>query len=200
MILNLLNHVLSGSAIASMSDEEIIDKYRENANTRYFDVLYTRYSDKVYAKCVSMLKDEGRAEDAVQDIFMKILVSISKFKGNSKFSTWLYSITYNFCIDKIRRKRKERSLVQEVDDLSNLEGVTDDVDDNELLEASVKQMKIILERLKAADKAVLLMKYQDELSIKDMTLVLDMSESAVKMKIKRAKEKFRREYQVLFSA
>lgn len=183
-----------------MSDEEIIDKYRENANTRYFDVLYTRYSDKVYAKCVSMLKDEGRAEDAVQDIFMKILVSISKFKGNSKFSTWLYSITYNFCIDKIRRKRKERSLVQEVDDLSNLEGVTDDVDDDELLEASVKQMKIILERLKAADKAVLLMKYQDELSIKDMTLVLDMSESAVKMKIKRAKEKFRKEYLVLFSA
>lgn len=200
MILNLLNPVIAGASISSLSDEDIIQGYRESADSRYFDVLYTRYSDKVYAKCVSMLKDEGMAEDAVQDIFMKILVSISKFKGNSKFSTWLYSITYNFCIDKIRRKRKDRSLVQDVDDLSNLEGVSDDVDDNELLEASVRQMKIILEKLKAADKAVLLMKYQDELSIKDMTLILDMSESAIKMKIKRAKEKFKKEYQVLFAS
>lgn len=200
MILNLLHPIVSGSVSSSLSDEDLIEKYKASQQTAFFDVLYERYSDKVYAKCISMLKDNGLAEDAVQDIFMKVLLSISKFRGASKFSTWLYSITYNFCIDKIRRRNKRRSLVKEVDDIGNLDGVSEDAGDGELLETSVRQMKAVLDKLKAGDKAVLLMKYQDEMTIKDMTLVLDMSESAIKMKIKRAKERFKREHRVLFAS
>ena len=173
--------------------------YLESQNTAYFNVLYDRYSDKVFAKCVSMLKDEMRAEDAVQDIFMKVLLNLSKFKMNARFSTWLYAIAYNFCIDKIRRRRKERDIVTDVEDINNYEGYVDDDDDRDILETNVVQMKHILEQMKVSDKAVLFMKYQDDMSIKEMTEVLDLSESAIKMKIKRAKEKFRKQYSLLYA-
>lgn len=199
MIYNLLHPVLSGAISASVSDEEVIDKYMVTQDTQYFNVLYDRYSDKVYAKCISMLRDEMMAEDAVQDIFMKVLLSLSKFKQNSRFSTWLYSISYNFCIDVIRRKKKQNMYITDMDDMSNLEGVVDDEDDSDILETNVRQMKVVLEQMKASDKAVLLMKYQDDMSIKDMTYVLDKTESAVKMKIKRAKEKFRMHHKELYT-
>lgn len=199
LIYNLLHPVLSGAISASVSDEEVIDKYMVTQDTQYFNVLYDRYSDKVYAKCISMLRDEMMAEDAVQDIFMKVLLSLSKFKQNSRFSTWLYSISYNFCIDVIRRKKKQNMYITDMDDMSNLEGVVDDEDDSDILETNVRQMKVVLEQMKASDKAVLLMKYQDDMSIKDMTYVLDKTESAVKMKIKRAKEKFRMHHKELYT-
>jgi RNA polymerase sigma-70 factor (ECF subfamily) len=146
-----------------------------------------------------MLKDQMMAEDAVQDIFMKVLLNLSKFKADSKFSTWLYSITYNFCIDKIRRRKKERSMVTDVEDMGNL-NVPEEEDDRDIIETNVKQMKHILDTMKVKDKAILLMKYQDEMSIRDMTLVLEKSESAIKMSIKRAKEKFREQYKLLYAS
>lgn len=200
MILNLLNPVVSGAIDATISDEELIQKYLATQKTRYFNVLYDRYTNKVYAKCISMLKDETQAEDAVQEIFMKVLLSVSKFKQESKFSTWLYSVTYNYCIDLIRRRKKKQSKEIEVDDMGNLEGVPDDNNDSDILETHVAQMKIILDTLREDDKAVLLMKYMDDMSIKDMTDVLDQTESAVKMRIKRAKEKFRRQYALTYAS
>lgn len=199
MILNLLNPILSGAVDKTASDEEIVRKYLSSQNTSYFNILYDRYTNKVYAKCISMLKDEMMAEDAVQDIFMKVLLNLSKFKENSRFSTWLYSITYNFCIDKIRRRKKEREYITAVEDIQNLDGI-DDEEDNDILETNVLQMKVVLEKMKATDRAMLLMKYQDDLSIKDMTLILDKSESAVKMSLKRAKEKFRKQYKLLYAS
>lgn len=192
--------MLTGAVDSSMTDEEIVERYLETQNTNLFNILYDRYSNKVYAKCISMLKDEMMAEDAVQDIFMKVLLNLSKFKMTARFSTWLYSITYNFCIDNIRRKKKERNFVTDVEDIGNLEGIQIEDDDQDILATNVLQMKKILETMKVADKAVLLMKYQDDLSIKDMTGILDLSESAIKMKIKRAKEKFRRQYKLLYAS
>lgn len=200
MIFNLLNPVLSGAIDSTLSDELVIEKYLGSQDTNYFNILYDRYSNKVFAKCISMLKNDVEAEDAVQDIFMKVLLSLSKFKQNSLFSTWLFSITYNFCIDKIRKRNKRRKLEVEVEDISNLEGVEDDTPDQDILETNVLQMKQVLEQLKVADKAVLLMKYQDDLSIIEMTEILDSSVSATKMKIKRAKERFRRQYKLMYAS
>lgn len=92
-----------------MSDEEALEQYLLTQNVNYFNLLYDRYTNKVYSKCISMLKESELAEDATQEIFVKVLLSISKFSGKSKFSTWLYSVTYNYCIDIIR-KGKRRSL------------------------------------------------------------------------------------------
>lgn len=179
-----------------MKDEELIERYLSSYDSSYFSILHKRYSTKVYSKCISLLKNEDLAQDALQEIFVKIFMNLSKFSGRSKFSTWVYSITYNFCIDFIRRKKKERKLFS--DDIENAAEPIEDVKDEELLEIEVSRLKRILEEIPIADKAVLLMKYQDELSIREIAEMLDKSESAIKMKIKRAKHKAYKKYKELF--
>ncbi len=178
-----------------MSDEEVVQEYLKTQNVAYFDVLYKRYSGKIFGKCISLLKDEEDAEDSVQEIFMKILLNLSKFSGKSRFSTWIYSITYNYCIDRIRRKKKDPSTL--VEDMSNHD-VPEDVNDVFLLEMEIGRLKVVLDEIPTKDKSILLMKYQDEMSIKEIGEMLEKSESAVKMKIKRAKQKFKKTYEEIY--
>jgi len=155
---------LGKQGVNKMSDEEVISLYLKTRSSSYFTMLYSRYSGKVYSKCISLLKDEQLSDDATQDIFLKIYLNLAKFSGKSKFSTWGYSITYNYCIDYIRRKKKERNIFS----------------------------------VPPGDRAVLLMKYQDDMSIRDISEVLEKSESAIKMKIKRAKHKAKSSYKELY--
>ncbi len=192
MIFNLLNPVLTNPSFKAMSDEDALEQYLASQNVNYFNLLYDRYTNKVYAKCMSMLRDQELAEDATQEIFVKILLSLSKFSGKSKFSTWLYSITYNYCIDQIRKEKKEN--VVQVNDFSRIDMIDEHVYDSEIKETNVFRLKEVMDKLNAEDKIILLMKYQDELSIKDICNILDKTESAVKMKILRAKEKFLKIY------
>ena len=143
-----------------------------------------------------MLKNEALAQDATQDIFLKIFLNLAKFGGKSKFSTWIYSITYNYCIDLIRKGKKERNIFSE--DIEKAPDLAEEVPDSAILEIEVKKLKIILDKIPVGDKAVLLMKYQDDMSIKEISDTLDKSESAIKMKIKRAKHKVQKVYKDIY--
>ena len=143
-----------------------------------------------------MLKDEALAQDATQEIFTKIFLNLAKFSERSKFSTWVYSITYNYCIDFLRHKKKEKKLFS--DEMENAPDTVEEVPDTELMEMEVKRLKKVLEQIPPGDKAILLMKYQDEMSIKEIAGILDKSESAIKMKIKRAKHKAQKVYSDIF--
>jgi RNA polymerase sigma factor (sigma-70 family) len=181
-----------------MEDMNVIHSYLETQASQCFTVLYERYAGKIYSKCISMLKDEALAQDATQEIFTKIFLNLAKFSGKSRFSTWIYSITYNYCIDYIRRTKKKKDVF--TDDIEKAPDIVDDVPDEELLEMEVSQLKKVLEELPTDDTAILLMKYQDGMSIKEISDAIDKTESAVKMRIKRAKEKARMLKTELFSA
>lgn len=196
MIINLLNPVISGSISSSKSDVEIIDLYLESQSPQLFDILYDRYAKLVYIKCNSLLKDQAKAEDATQEIFIKVLLNLIKFNKGAKFSTWLYSITYNYCIDSIRKAKKNKNIL--VEDVSIIKEEIDEIDDKQLLEVNILRLKEVLETIPVEDKAILLMKYQDDMSIKDIVKALGKSESAIKMKIKRAKEKFVKNHNNLY--
>lgn len=180
-----------------LKDYEIIHLYLDTQRQKYFDILYDRYINKIYSKCLSLLKDDAWAQDAAQEIFLKIFLNLAKFNQKSKFSTWVYSITYNFCIDLLRRKKKDKKLF--VDETGNEAEVLEDVDDKELLEMEISRLKHILDEIPIGDKMVLLMKYQDDMTIKEISEILDKSESAVKMKIKRAKQKAKTAYLKTFT-
>ena len=180
------------------SDEELVQNYLETQESRYFDKLYVKYSGKVFSKCISLLKNEALAQDATQDIFLKIFLNLAKFGGKSKFSTWIYSITYNYCIDLIRKGKKEKKIFSE--DIEKAPDLAEDVPDSAILEMEVKKLKIVLEKIPVGDKAVLLMKYQDDMSIKEISSTLDKSESAIKMKIKRAKHKVQKVYKEIYTS
>jgi RNA polymerase sigma-70 factor (ECF subfamily) len=176
---------------AKMGDLEVIHVYLDAQTSRCFNLLYQRYSAKIYAKCLTLLSDTAKAEDATQEIFTKIFMNLSRFNEKSKFSTWIYSITYNFCIDYIRKNKKEKAIfsgeIERAPDLAE-----DNIPDKELLELNLKELKAVLDSMKAGDRAILLMKYQDGVSIRDIAAFFDKSESAIKMQIKRAKERARK--------
>jgi RNA polymerase sigma-70 factor (ECF subfamily) len=88
--------------------------------------------------------------------------------------------------------KKDNSVY--VDSYFQFEDREEEVDDLELLETNVLRLKVILDEIPADDKTILLMKYQDDFSIRDISAAMNKSESAVKMKIKRAKEKFIKVY------
>ena len=179
---------MSQACTSSMDDLQVILTYLDTQADPCFTLIYNRYSSKVYAKCISLLKDEGLARDATQEIFTKIFLNLARFGQRSRFSTWVYSITYNYCIDFLQKRQKQQALFSE--ELDNPPDLADDeISDKVLLEMEVKTLKNVLNEIPAGDKAVLLMKYQDDMSIKEIASVLDKSESAVKMKIKRAKAK-----------
>jgi len=180
------------------SDLLLIKQYLEHRDTSAFNKLYNRYSAKVYAKCISMLKNETLAADATQEIFTKVFLKLGSFGEKAKFSTWLYSVTYNFCIDYIRKQKREQQLFTDgAEDLPDI--VEDDEDDEELLAMEVGRLRKVLEAIPPGDKAILLMKYQDELSIKEIASAINKNESAIKMQLKRAKTKAKMAYKKMYS-
>ena len=196
-MINLLYPLLATDISKKVSDEELVKLYLESQNVAYFNLLYKRYSGKIFGKCLSLLKNEDEAEDATQDVMMKILLNMSKFSGRSRFSTWIYSITYNYCIDFLRRKKKDLAIY--VEDFNDNIDLEDNVEDAFLLQMNVDRLKVIMEEIPSTDKTILLMKYQDEMSIKEISEILKKSESAVKMKIKRAKHKFKKTFSAKYS-
>ncbi len=92
-----------------MKEEGIIEQLKER-NTAVFSQLIDDYQQKVFGTCISFVPNKEDAEDLVQEVFLEVYNSISKFKGNSKLSTWIYKITTNKCLEFIRKKNtKKRS-------------------------------------------------------------------------------------------
>jgi RNA polymerase sigma factor (sigma-70 family) len=175
--------------VKKLTDEQLVAGFIETQKNLYFEQLYDRYSDKVYRKCLSFVKDDAKAEDFTHDIFMKLVLNLASYKETAKFSTWLYSITYNYCIDQTRvsKKYSEVGLDENYD-------LADDDDDAEIAELEAQQLNKAMQQILPEEKSILMMKYQDDLSIKEISDTLDISESAVKMRLLRAKEKLRKIY------
>ena len=161
-----------------------------------FGILYDRYKDKVYHKCLSFAKDSADAQDMLHDVFLKTFSSLSKFSGKSSFSTWLYSITYNYCVDYSRLKKKFPT--KELDTNLEINDKEDQTNEEELFSIRAERLKEVMDKIDPNGKAVLLMKFQDEFSIKEIMTMLDLSESAVKMRIKRAKAQALETYRTLY--
>ncbi len=168
------------------SDEEIVLLIINSGNKELFEVLYTRYFKKVKDKCFSFLKDSNLSEEFANDILTKAYEKIHGFKGNSSFSSWLYSITYNYCIDYLRLKKKLH-----YPEWNNNNEIPEIIDEAEadFDEVNYENLLTIFEMIHPEEKVLLLMKYQDNLSIKHIAKTLRISEDAVKMRLKRARSR-----------
>jgi RNA polymerase sigma factor (sigma-70 family) len=181
--------LLNSSQVKAITytDSELIQRYLTERDQTCFTALYRRYSSKVFAKCCTMLGEENTARDAVQDIFIKVSLNLSKFSDKSSFSTWLYSVTYNFCIDVIRKQKKIKILFDEDIERHKILDDGDELPDSVLLDLKFVELEGILAAMPPGDRAILLMKYQDGMQIKDIAEHFDKTESAIKMQISRAK-------------
>lgn len=174
-------------AVAEMTDEELVAKIVRSNNVMLFEVIYDRYSKTIFNKCRSFSKSNAEAEDLTQDIFLLLFVKLGSFKGRSKFSSWVYAFAYNFCVNYVNRN-KARKISDKSDSISDTsEKLSDDFDENSMFEMRSIKLKKALQYISPEDKAILLLKYQDDVSIKELSQLMEISESAVKMRLKRAK-------------
>jgi RNA polymerase sigma factor (sigma-70 family) len=178
-----------------LSDEDIVKRIVAG-KPEDFSALYDRYCEPVFHKCISFVKDHDTAKDLSHDVFIKTFLNLSKFSFQSKFSTWLYSITYNYCVDHVKMAKKTRTETEE--DIPDIAEEQDHRNEEELLKLEATRLIQTLDSLHPDDKALLLMKYQDDMSIRDIQMVLSLNESAVKMRIKRARAKAMDTYQKLY--
>ncbi|MFT4778312.1 MAG: RNA polymerase sigma factor (sigma-70 family) [Flavobacteriales bacterium] len=118
---------------------------------------------KVYHKSISFVKDLDLAQEVIYDIFLKVILNLSMFNHKSKFSTWLYSLVYNFCNDYLRKSNKVRTEFDAT--RGNIPDNEDDRNERELLSLSADRLATVLDLINHDDKAVLLMKYQNDGSV-----------------------------------
>ncbi|MEQ9439606.1 MAG: RNA polymerase sigma factor [Cyclobacteriaceae bacterium] len=170
-----------------LSDEEIVRQVIARKDTALFGLLYDRYADKVFAKCMSFTHDRQSAEDLAHDVFLKVYLKLGEFRFEAKFSTWLYSVTYHECVEYVRKNKK----ISKEQEAYGAEQEYKDSADSEaaMLELKLEQLKLLLEKISPEEKALLLMKYQDNLSIEEIMAHTQLGESAVKMRLKRTREK-----------
>lgn len=180
----------------SISDEALIQKIVFENRTELFDIIYQRYLVKVTDKCYSFLKNKILAREFANDILIKTYEKLTAFKGNSKFSSWLYSITYNYLIDYLRKKKQ---LHYPNWNLSNEIPEIIDESESDVTELSYENLMAIFEKIHPEEKALLLMKYQDGISLKEIASSLTISEDAVKMRLKRARARVVYLYHLEFS-
>ena len=154
---------------------------------RMQELLYERYADKVFAKCVQMVRNSEQAKDLAHDIMVKVFVNLNRFRGESSFYSWVYAITYNHCINHIEREKKLR--------LEDFETHSYDIAADEielehkiLMELRLSQLEILMEQISESERMILLMRYQDDLSVKQIAQALGIGESAVKMRLKRSRD------------
>ena len=181
---------------SKLSDKEIIQRLKDTGNTQYFGLLYDKYAPKVYQKCISMLKNEEDAKDLVHDILVKAFVKIGTFRGDASFSTWIYHISYNACIDFLKKQqRKQKQITKEPVPNQAKDNIADETEDVETKEMKLERLEEVFQLLEPAEKTLLLMKYQDSWKISQIAEVIGISEGAVKMRLKRAREKLKKVYE-----
>ena len=173
-----------------LTDEVLVKLIVSSKDPLLFKVLYERYIFKVFNTCLSFSNNNQEAEDICQDIFLKLLDKIHTFNGTSKFSTWLYSFTYNHCVNYFHRNKFNK--FEKI--TSNIEQMCDEViaqsSDEDLIQMlKLEKLNEALELIPFEDKQILILKYHEFKSVKDLMDLHNAGESAIKMRLKRAKEK-----------
>ncbi|MBN1820322.1 MAG: sigma-70 family RNA polymerase sigma factor [Prolixibacteraceae bacterium] len=154
--------------------------------TNHFSYIVENYKDVVFSIALKVLKNRDEAEEMAQEVFIKVYHSLDKFRGSSKFSTWLYSVTYNHCISQVRKKKYDiRSLenvqIADEDDDFNFDGFSEE-ERREILESALK-------KLPEDDYTLVILYYYEDQTIEELARVAKLSVSNTKVKLFRARKK-----------
>ncbi|MBO1000706.1 MULTISPECIES: RNA polymerase sigma factor SigW [Bacillaceae] len=164
-----------------------------------FGEIVEIYKDKVFQICFRMLGNRQEAEDLAQEAFVRAYVNIRSFNIQMKFSTWLYRIATNLCIDRLRKKKPDYYLDAEVAGTEGLNMYSQIASDiakpEEEVESLELQETIQVEIMKLPEKyrSVIVLKYIEELSLKEISEILDLPVGTVKTRIHRGREALRKQ-------
>ena len=176
-------------------DETLVERFRRGDDTA-FDELVARHHGKVYAIAYRMTRNREDALDIAQEVFVKAHRGISKWKPIKGFQHWLYRIATNMTIDVMRKRKRRSAVIVEGEDFSADRGsVTpaDGPDPVRLLELEDigKRLQAALDTLPERQRAVMMLRYYEDLSIKEIASVLECTEGTVKTHLFRGTGKLR---------
>jgi RNA polymerase sigma-70 factor (ECF subfamily) len=186
----------TGSQVTSLVKEA-----RAGSRTA-FERLVDLFQEDIFRMVFYRTRSAMDAEDLAQDIFMQAFKNLSRLKAADRFRSWLFSIALNRVRD-FNRKKRFRALFGAFDDSQEVAqpyGETkDDPEalDNLMIQDFWKQIGLLLDRLSRMEREVFLLRFMDHLSIKEISGVLEKSESTVKTHLYRALQKFKRESSIL---
>lgn len=176
-------------------DEELsLVKKAQSGDTDAFEKLLTQHEKLVYNLCLRSLGNAHDAQDAAQEAFIKAWTSLGSFRGDSKFSVWLYRIANNVCLDALRRRRTDTVSLTQTDgtgDEVELEIADESASPERLLEQKERSAALhsALARLPEDYRRVLLLRETAGLSYEEIAQTLGMDMGTVKSRIFRARKK-----------
>jgi RNA polymerase sigma-70 factor (ECF subfamily) len=156
------------------------------------------YQDKLYHMAFRMLGSRQEAEDVVQEAFLRVYRNLDRYDEGMKFSTWIYRIATNLCIDRLRKRKATYSLDAESTEHEGLDGYAvipsdDRTPESEMLLSETQRIvRQAIDTLPAKYKSVMVLRYLHDLSLQEIGEVLDMPVTTVKTRVHRGREYLRK--------
>lgn len=170
------------------TDQSLIEKSL-SGDTKAFGVLVTTYQGLVYTVLVRMVKSREIAEELAQDTFVKAYHSLASFRGDAKFSSWLYRIAYRKALDHLRKEK--RSPLDQWNEAAAMQSVAPIQNALEALEEK-ERLAIIqksIDTLPETEAALVTWYYFEDLSVKEIAEITELSASNIKVKLHRSRAK-----------
>lgn len=179
-------------------DEELLRAIRSapEGDLRAFEQLVLRYQTRILADCRYLTHDEVGAEDLAQEVFVKAYFGLLGFEGRSTFKHWLKRIKVHHCLNHLKRREGKEALTIDDDAAESFEELQVAPTADREIETIEDRKRVhdVLDAMPNTLRVPLIMRDMDELSYDEIADALGIGLSAVKMRIKRARELFRRMY------
>jgi RNA polymerase sigma-70 factor, ECF subfamily len=173
-----------------MTDEQLIGRVR-SGDTRLFGELVRRYQDPVFAMALRLVGSERDAEDVAQEAFLRVHRGLEGFKGNAKFSTWLYRITFNLCTDWLRKNRRPGRATTSLDDAAEVADASVQLEQGVLDAAERQPLREALDGLQERYRTLVVLHYYQGLPCQQIAEVLGMPLKTVATRLYRARRMLR---------
>ena len=178
-----------------MIDEtKLIDQILQG-DTDSFAQLVETYQDKVYSLCLRMVGDREDAQDLAQEAFVKAWRGLKFYKHEAAFSTWLYRLTSNVCIDFLRQKKRKSALSltsQEEEEQIDIPDPSPQPEELVLQQQRKEAVADAMSQLEDEFRLVLTLRVVQERSYEEIAEIMDLKVGTVKSRLARAREKLRR--------
>ncbi len=173
----------------TVSDQTIITDVLKG-DTRAFATIMERYAARVYALVAGMTGDGDDAADLTQEIFIKVFSSLSSFKGSSSFSTWLFRISYNMVVTRLRKPQGPDSASGDDRFWDNIaDTATDAGDDEEDGMPTVDMLYEALDLLLPDERTLISLFYLDGKSLAEIAFIMSITETNAKTRLFRIRKK-----------
>ncbi|MGB5206067.1 MAG: sigma-70 family RNA polymerase sigma factor [Eudoraea sp.] len=169
-------------------DDYLIDKVIKGENNAYAE-LVDRYKQMVYTLAYKIVKNREDAEEVAQDTFVKAYNALNDFKGDSKFSTWLYKIAYYRSLDYLNKnKRRVKTTKIDISEEYNIASLDDALD---ALEAKDRAeiIKHAIQKLPGEDSVLITLYYFETLSLNEISKVMGISPNTIKVRLFRGRKR-----------